>query len=165
MGRDGGGDASRNTVEKLLPAWLTGFIGEKPFYILRTRIASTRCDLKGAPWAPSATGSIDPPPSSSSSPAPVPRKSGGRNKATGNRPSGTLAWWWRHLVPLGAEFYGRKPCTHCSCSQVARRCGPLSPRLPFITPFTFFLAFHVNLAGRVLWKKSFKISVLIIITC
>lgn len=36
---------------------------------------------------------------------PVPRKSGGRNKATGNRPSGTLAWWWRHLVPLGAEFY------------------------------------------------------------
>lgn len=71
-------------------------------------------------------------------------KSGGRNKATGNRPSGTLAWWWRHLVPLGAEFYGGETCTHCSCNQVVRRCGYFSPsRLPSLTPFTF-LALHVS---------------------
>lgn len=77
-------------------------------------------------------------PSSSSSPAPCPCKSGGRNKATGNHPSGTLAWWWRHLVPLDAEFYGGETCTHCSCNQVVRRCG-LSPLLvsPFDHPFYF----------------------------
>lgn len=64
----------------------------------------------------------------------VPRKSGGRNKATGNRPSGTLAWWWRHLVPLGAEFYGGETCTHCSCNQVVRTCGLSLPRPPLRHP-------------------------------
>lgn len=72
--RTGGGggrgdNASRSTAEKLLPAWLTGFIEEKPFYILRTRIASTRWPQRRA-FSGFHGFHRSSPPSSSSSPAP-----------------------------------------------------------------------------------------------
>lgn len=129
--------------------WLTGFIEEKPFYILRTRIASTRWPQRRAfihgfhrssPFLFVFSRS-------------VPRKSGGRNKATGNRPSGTLAWWWRHLVPLGAEFYGGERIRALFLQPGSSYMRALSPCPASITPFTFFLALHVSFAARILNTK------------